>query len=127
VQVRADHDPQARARVDVDVRVDAALADQAQLRQPLEQLRADLGALADQDERVEAGEPLGEGINVLDVVGEDRDLVAGKLLEALQRAERVEPIVEDRDLHRMWDGVEYAIRGLSPGEGRGGSIRPSLT
>ena len=34
--------------------IHAALADQAQVRQPLEQLVADLRPLADQDERVEA-------------------------------------------------------------------------
>ena len=60
VQVRADRDAEARARLDVDVRVDAALADQAQVGQALEQRRTDLGALPDQDERVEALQPLGE-------------------------------------------------------------------
>ena len=68
MHVRADRDAEARARLDVDVRVDAALADQAQVGQALEQRRADLGALADQDERVEALQPLGEAIGVLDVV-----------------------------------------------------------
>ena len=60
VQVRGDDDAEPRARLDVDVRVDAALADQAQAGQPLEQRRADLRALADQHERLEAPQPLGE-------------------------------------------------------------------
>jgi hypothetical protein len=103
VQVRADRDAEARARLDVDVRMAAALADQAQIRQTLEQRRADLGALADQDERVEALQPRGEGIGVLDMVREDRHLVAFEPLEARQGPQRVEPVIEDRDLHRDRD------------------------
>ena len=82
------------------MRVDAALADHAQVGQTLEQRPADLGALADQDERVEALQPPGEGIGVLDMVREDRHLVASEPLEARQGPQRVEPVIEDRDLHR---------------------------
>jgi hypothetical protein len=92
-----------RVHLDVDVRVDAALADQAQVGQTLEQRRTDLGALADQDERVEVLQPLGEAVGVLDVVCEDRHLVVPEPLEARQRPQRVEPVVEDRDLHRDRD------------------------
>ena len=61
VHVRAHRDAEARARLDVDVRVDAALTDQTEVGQAFEQRRADLGALADQDKGVEALQPLGEG------------------------------------------------------------------
>ena len=91
--------PELGAGVDVDVRVDAALADQPQLRQPLKQRRSDLGALADQHERLGVAQPLGEHVDVLDVVGPDRDVVPGQLGEAVERAQRVEVVVEDRDLH----------------------------
>jgi hypothetical protein len=101
VQVRADRDSEARTGGDVDVRIGAAQADQAQVRQAFEQRRADPGPLANQDKRLEAGKPLGEGIGVLDVVCEDRHVVAGEPLEALERPQRVEPVVEDRDLHRI--------------------------
>src|SRR2546427_650097 len=81
----------ARARVQVDVRVDAALADQPKLRQALEQRRADLGALADQHEGLTVAEPLGEHVDVQDVVVPDRDVVVRELVEAVERSERVEP------------------------------------
>ena len=99
--------PQPRAGVDVDVRIDAALADEPQLRQALEQRRADLGALADQHQRLGVPQPLGQRVDVLDVIVPDRDVVAGQLREAGQRAQRVEVVVEDGDLHRT--GSEHAV------------------
>ena len=62
------HDAELGAGVDVDVRIDAALADELQVGQALEQRRADLGAFADQDQRLGAGKPLGQRVEVLDVV-----------------------------------------------------------
>ena len=94
------HDDAARgAGVDVDVRVDAALADQLELGQPLEQRRADLGALADQDQDFGVLKALGERVDVLDMVVPDRDLVAVQLLEARQRANGVVIVVENGDFH----------------------------
>ena len=55
-----DDDAEPRAGVDVDVRIDAALADQPQLRQLLQQRRADLRALADEHQRLGVAQPLGE-------------------------------------------------------------------
>ena len=46
-----------------------------------------------------SAQPLGERVDVLDVVVPDRDLVPVELAEARQRAQRVEVVVEDRDLH----------------------------
>ena len=57
---RRNNDAEARASLDVDVRVDAALADEPELVQPLEQRRADLGPLADQHQRFGLPQPLGE-------------------------------------------------------------------
>src|SRR5258708_2403874 len=79
--------------------IDAALADQLQLWQPFQQGRADLRALADQHQRLGVAQALGEPVDVLDMVVPDRHLVPGKLAEAIERAERVEIIVEDGDLH----------------------------
>jgi hypothetical protein len=81
------------------VRIDAALADQPQLVEALEQRRADLRALANQHERLGVAQPLRELVDVLDVVVPDRHVVAGELLEALERAQRVVVVVEDRDFH----------------------------
>ena len=60
MQVRGDDDAVPRAGVDVDVRIDAALADELELRQALEQRRADRRALADQHQRLGVLQPLGE-------------------------------------------------------------------
>src|SRR5581483_5679327 len=60
--------------VDVDVRIDAPLADQLQLWHPLDERGADLGALADEDERFGVLQPLGELVGVLDVVVPDLDV-----------------------------------------------------
>ena len=100
MQVRADGNPEPRARVNVDVRIDTALANQSQLRKALEQRRANLRALPDEHERIEALEALGERLSVLHMIGEDRDLVTTEPLEARQTTQRVEPVIEDRNLHR---------------------------
>jgi hypothetical protein len=52
-----------------------------------------------QDERVEALQPLGESVGLLDVVREDRHVVALEPLDTRQLPQRVEPVVEDRDPH----------------------------
>ena len=49
---------------------DAALADQPELRQPLQQRGADRGPLADEHQRLRGGQPLGQLVHVGDVVGE---------------------------------------------------------
>ena len=50
--VRRQDDAESRAGIDVDVRIDAALADELEPGQALEQGCADLGALADQHQRL---------------------------------------------------------------------------
>src|SRR6516165_951474 len=71
--------PCRNAGLDIDMRIDAALADEAQLRQPYNQRRADRGALADQHQRLDVGKPRRERVGVLDVVVPDRDVVPGEL------------------------------------------------
>jgi hypothetical protein len=67
VHVRGHDHAELGAGVDVDVRVDAALADQPQLGQPTKQRRTDLGALADEHEGFGVAQPLCERVDVLDV------------------------------------------------------------
>ena len=98
--VRRDDDAVLRARVDVDVRIDAALTHQPQLRQPLDERPADRRAFADQDQRFGLGQALRERINVVDMIVPDRDLVAVELAEAVEGAQGVEVVVEDGDVHR---------------------------
>ena len=100
MKIRADRNPEARAGLNLDVRVSAPLTDQAQLGQTFEEGRADLSALADQDQSLETLKPLREPVGVLDVVREDSHLMALETLEARQRSQCVEPVVKDRDSHR---------------------------
>lgn len=106
VHVRRHDDPEARAGVDVDMGVDAPLTDQSKLGQPLEQRRADRRPLPDQHERLAVTQPLGQHVDILDVIVPHRDLVLREPLEARQPAQRIEPVVEDRDVHApmvSWD------------------------
>ena len=97
---RRHDDAEPRTGVDVDMRINAALADELEVGQPVEQRRADLRALANEHQRLRVGEPRGERIGVLDVIVEDRHVMAGKLAEAGQRPHGVVVIVENGDFHR---------------------------
>jgi hypothetical protein len=101
VHARRDDHPKLSAGVDVDVRVDAALADQPELGQPAEQRRPDLGALTNQHERLGLAQSLGEPIDVLDVIVPDLHVVPRQLREAVECPQRVVVVVEDGDLHRI--------------------------
>src|SRR5215467_5212381 len=81
--------------------VDAALADELELVEPLEHRRRDLCALADQDEGLGVLQTLRQDIDVVHMVGPDLDLMTVELPEARKRAQRVEIVVEDRDLHAL--------------------------
>ena len=67
----------------------------AQIRQALEQRGSDLGPFAYEHQRLGVTQALGQGIDVLDVVVPNRDVVTGQLAEAIERANRVEVIVQD--------------------------------
>src|SRR5581483_9165834 len=100
MHVGRNHDAEPRACVDIDVRVDAPLRDQTQLREPLEQRPSDRRSLANEHERFRLTETSSERVDVLGVVVPDRDIVCRELREAGERPYRVEVVVEDRDLHR---------------------------
>src|SRR6185437_15224402 len=84
---------------DIDMRIDAALADEAEIGQALEQGRADLRPLADQHQRLGIAQAPRQRFNVLDVIVPDGDVVPVELGEAGQRAQRVEIVVEYGDPH----------------------------
>src|SRR5512145_1537072 len=94
-------DPAARAGIDVDVRVNAALADEPKRIEPFKQRLPNRRAFADQNEDLGAFETLGKGVDILRMIGPDRDLVSVQLAKARERAKRVEIIIENRYLHRM--------------------------
>ena len=114
VQIGGHDDSVSGAGINVDVGIDAALADQPQGREPLDQRGTDGRALADQDERVERREPLRQRVDRLDVIGEHGHVMCRECGEARQRAERVEVVVEDRDVH----GAEV---------GRPGEVNPRMS
>jgi hypothetical protein len=99
VHVRGNDDAVAGAGLDVDVGVDAALADQAQVRQALEQFRVDPSAFADKHQRFGVAQPGGQFVDVLGVVGPHLHPVPVESAEASQGAQGVEPVVEDRHVH----------------------------
>src|SRR5258706_5712095 len=95
-----------RAGINVNVRINAALADQLESVQTLDQRRADRRALADQHERFGVLKPLRERIDVLGVVIPDCHIVPGELAEARQCPDRVVVIVEYRDVHLNVSAVQ---------------------
>ena len=77
------------------MRIDAALAHELQLRQPVDQRRAYRRALANEHERFGVLETLRKHIDVLRVIVPHRDVVTVELFEAFERAHDVLVIVED--------------------------------
>ena len=100
MQIGRHDDPEASARVDVDVGKDAPLADQPQPAEALEQRCPDLRALTDEYERFAVAEALRQNVDILDMVVPHRDVMIRELREAVERSEGVEVVVEDRDLHQ---------------------------
>jgi hypothetical protein len=98
---RRHHDAEPGAGGDVDVRIDAALADQPELGQPRQQRLADLGALPDQHQCFGLPQPRREHVVVLDMIGPHRDLMAGELAEAGERSYGIMVVIEYCDLHEF--------------------------
>src|SRR4029434_417549 len=86
--------------IDVDVRVDAALADEPKLVQSMEQRCADLGPLAYQHQHFRIPQSFGQGIDILDVIVPDRDFVTCQLFKAVEGGMRVVIVVKNGDLHK---------------------------
>src|SRR5207344_1361051 len=95
---RRYNDTELRTGIDVDVRVDAALADEPELVQSMKQRRADLRPLTYQHKRFRIPQSFGQRIDVLDVIVPDLDLVTCQLFEAVEGAKRVVIIVKNGDL-----------------------------
>ena len=79
--------------------IDAALADELQFRQPVEEFPGYLRALPEQHHRIEIAKPFGKSRDILDVVVEDGNVVPCKLRETGQVPQGVEIVVQDRQLH----------------------------
>src|SRR5262245_22676438 len=107
---RGDDDAAARTGLNVDVRIDAALADELEAGQAFEQVGLNPRALADEHQTFGILEPRRERVGILHVVVKDRNLVPLELLEAGKRAQRVEIIVENRNLHACVPRVDALAR-----------------
>jgi hypothetical protein len=90
------------------MRVNTALADEAQRFKTLEQRRADLRTLANQYEYFRIFETRGEHISILSVIVPDRYLVSVQLGKAIKRTKRVKIVIENRYLHEKYPLYLYA-------------------
>ena len=93
-------DTELRTGIDIDVRVDAALADEPELVQPMEQRRANLGPLAYQHQRFRIPQSCGQRIDILNVIVPDLDFVTCQFFEAVEGAKRIVIVIKKGDLHK---------------------------
>ena len=84
MEVGRNHDPKPGAGPDIDVWIDTALTDQAELGQAFQKRSLNLGSFPEKHEHFPVMEPLRQNIDSLDVILSDRDLMAVQLLETLQ-------------------------------------------
>ena len=90
--------------------IDAALADQFEIRQALQQRGADLRSLADQHQRFGIAQPFRQHIDVLDVIVPNLDVMPHELLETVEGAYGVEIIIEHGDLHDTHPSLQQLKR-----------------
>src|SRR5206468_3869604 len=86
------------AGIDVDVRIHAALADQSELVQTIEQRSLDLRPLANENQCLSVFQTPGKRVGVLHMVIPDFDLMRIQLPETRKGPQCVEVVVENRDL-----------------------------
>ena len=84
-----------RAGVDVDVWIDAALADEPQRREPRQQRRLNLRPLADEDQHFALLKTIGEHAHIVYVIVPDRHVKRRQLRKARQRVQGVEVVIQD--------------------------------
>src|SRR5437764_9211760 len=102
MEVGRNHDPKPGAGPDIDVGIDTALADQAELRQAFQKRSLNLGSFPEKHEHFAVMEPLRQNIDRRGVILPDRDLMAVQLLETLQGSERVMVVVQDGYFHAFF-------------------------
>src|SRR5262245_26088129 len=93
-------DPATRTRIDVDMRVNAALTDEPQGVEAFEQRLTDLRTLANQHENLSVLKASGEGVDILGVIVPDLYLVSVQFAKAPEGTQRVEIVIENRNFHR---------------------------
>src|SRR5215469_18802766 len=89
------------------MRIDAALTDEPEPGQPVQQVGLDFRALADKHEAFGILQTAGEHAGILRVIVPDFDVVTFQLVEASKRTHRVKIIVENGNLHQ-WPSSDIA-------------------
>ena len=99
--------------------VDATLAYQLQFGQTLNQRRLYLRALADEHKNLCFTKTFCKGVILLNVVGPYCDVMAFEFLKAFERADGIEIVVQDRDVHSQASPGLGIVRELveKPGTG----------
>ena len=97
--VRTKHDSTGCAGGHVHMGVGPTLRDQPEVRQSRQQVGTDLGALAEKHQRLGFIHTLGKAVRVRLMVRPDGYLMFPEFLETGEGPKRIEPIVEDMDLH----------------------------
>jgi hypothetical protein len=88
-------DSATRTRIDVDMRVDAALADEPKRIEPFEQRLTDLRTLSNQHQYLRVLEACSECVDILRVIVPDRYRVSFQLLKAREGTKRIEIVIEN--------------------------------
>jgi hypothetical protein len=111
---RGHDDAQARARLDVDMRIDAALADQFEPGEPFEQGSINFRALADKHKALSRLQTRRERVGILHVIVPDCDLMAVQYVETGESTQRVEVVVKNCNLHASRSVCGASIRSHKP-------------
>jgi len=85
--------------VDVDVRVNASLADEFQPRKALYQRPSYFGPFSNEDERFCVAQPRCEFVNIRPVIGPDPHVMVFELRKTRKMTKRIKIVVQYADLH----------------------------
>ena len=128
VHVRAEHHTVPGAGRDINMRVDAALADEFQLRKSVQKILGDRCPFPEQNKALGLCHPISKAGRVGFVIGPDRDVMPGKLFETGQATQRVEPVVKNVNLHRLSiPDIMEGVRGVGTKTGLSSAPRAAET
>jgi len=99
MHVRAKQNAVAGAANNIDMRIYAALADQLQFRQPIQQSPRDAGPFADKHESFSLSQTVCKDIFVIDMIIPYFYVMIAKFSETRKMTKRIVPVVEDCDFH----------------------------
>lgn len=88
-----------RAGFQIDVRIDASLADQLEIRQLFDKFAVNFGTFPDENENFGISQSLRKPVVVLEVIIPDRHLMGLQLGETVEFSNGVEVVIENSDIH----------------------------